>query len=294
MEQSALNKAHIQYRRAENYLRYRRFEEAIECHNKAADLLQDALSLTENPRSLESLKLQRDYHLRQKQIVLVKKEQYDNYKKAIENQRQRMRCHSNAAFEDNFEQGSTSLQVAIYRTMEEADSLLNLLVKKNNGGNSDSESLKSFSTDTDERLLSIDTIDSSNSNAVVGSKHPKDDSIVIEELRILNGQLHALVYKLVTQLDASTREVDMLKEHVRQLESEKIKVPNKSSNANLKATATDSSGGTSPYVFTPCSELSPDINDSKFLPSLSPLELPNFNLSNFVKKNLNQNINSST
>ncbi|KAF5270307.1 hypothetical protein FQR65_LT05495 [Abscondita terminalis] len=292
MEQSALNKAHLQFRRAENHLRYRKFDEAIDCHNKAAELLQEALSLTDNPRSLESLKLQRDYHFRQKQIILVKKEQFENYKKAIENQRQRMQCHSNIAFEDNFEQGSTSLQVAIYRTMEEADSLLNLLIKKGSGANSDSESLKSFSTDTDERLLSIDTIDSSNSNAIIGSKHPKDDSIVIEELRILNGQLHALVYKLVTQLDASTREVDMLKERIHQLEGEKVKATIKNSNTNLKVT-TDSSGGTSPYVFTPCSELSPDIHDSKFLPALSPLELPNFNLSNYVKKNLNQNINST-
>ncbi|KAF5269344.1 hypothetical protein FQA39_LY08736 [Lamprigera yunnana] len=290
MEQSALNKAHLQYRKAENYLRCRKFEEAIECHNNAADLLQESLSLTENPRSIESLKLQRDYHLRQKQIVLVKKEQFDNYKKAIENQRQRMQNNSNITFEDNLEQGSTSLQVAIYKTMEEADSLLNLLIKRGSGANSDSESLRSFSTDTDERLLSIDTIDSSNSNALVCTKHPKDDSVVIEELRILNGQLHALVYKLVTQLDASTREVDMLKERIHQLESEKVKVTNQ--NTNFKIT-TDSSGGTSPYVFTPCSELSPDANDYKFLSTLTTLELPTFTLSNYVKKNYNQNINST-
>lgn len=187
-------------------------------------MLQEALALTTNSRSLESLKLQRDYHLRQKEIILVKKEQYENYKKAIENHRHKITTHSNIDFEDNHDNGSTSLQVAIYRTMEEADSLLNLLVKKSSCANSDSESLKSFSTtDTDDRLVSIDTIDSSNSNAVVGTKHAKDENTVIEELKILNEQLHSLVYRLVTQLDASMREADVLKERIHQLESEKLK-----------------------------------------------------------------------
>lgn len=108
--------------------------------------------------------------------------------------------------------------------MEEADSLLGYLIKKTNGCNSDSESLKSFSTtDTDDKLISVDTIDSANENGPIGSKHPKDDTTVIEELRTLNEQLHKLVYRLVTQLDASVREVDLLKERIKILESERHK-----------------------------------------------------------------------
>lgn len=56
----------------------------------------------------------------------------------------------------------------------------------------------------------------------------------------------------------------------------------KSSN-NLKV-ITDSSGGTSPFVFSPCSELSPDVHD-RTLPPLAPLELPNFDFTNFVRNN---------
>lgn len=61
----------------------------------------------------------------------------------------------------------------------------------------------------------------------------------------------------------------------------RIAVQNKNSNS-LKV-VTDSSGGTSPYVFSPCSELSPDV-----LPTLAPLELPNFDLTSFVKNSSNQ------
>lgn len=69
----------------------------------------------------------------------------------------------------------------------------------------------------------MDIIDCPNAAALLGSKHPKDDSTVIEELRILNGQLHSLVFQLVTQLDARVKEVDKLKETIKQLESEKGK-----------------------------------------------------------------------
>lgn len=117
-----------------------------------------------------------------------------------------------------------SLQVAIYRNMEEADSLLGLLMKKGSNMNSDSESIKSFSTtDTDDKPISIDTLDSSNSNCPIGTKHPKDQNTVIEELKVLNEQLHLLVYRLVTQLDASAKENNLLKERIKQLENDKLK-----------------------------------------------------------------------
>lgn len=174
------------------------------------------------------MKLQRDFHLRQKDVILIKKEQFENYRKAVENQRQRqekLNFLCNNGYEDDQDNENVSLQAAIYRTMEETDSLLGLLVKKGgSAANSDSESLKSFSTtDTDDRGLTLDIIDCPTTDAVLGSKHPKDDTTVIEELRILNGQLHTLVYQLVTQLDARVKEVDRLQERIRTLESDKGK-----------------------------------------------------------------------
>lgn len=64
-------------------------------------------------------------------------------------------------------------------------------------------------------------------------------------------------------------------------------VSSKNNNSNSLKVVTDSSGGTSPYVFSPCSELSPDVHDTRVLPALTPLELPNFDITNFVKNNAN-------
>lgn len=241
--------------------------------------------------------MQRDYHLKQQDVIRVKKEQFENYKKAYENQRKRMaNAFPNNEFEDKQENESTSLQIAIYKTMEEADSLLELLFRRGIG--SDSDSLKSdiSSADTDDRVVAIDTIDgessSSNNNAPVGTKRPKDENMVIEELRTLNQQLHTLVYQLVTQLDASAREGDALRARVKYLESERLKhvdiitqhsaAEPATRNNNLRV-ITDSSGGTSPYVFSPCSELSPDAIENMTLPTLTPLELPTFDFSSLSK-----------
>lgn len=276
-------------RRAEAHLRYFRFDEAIECHQTAAKLLEEGLNLATVPRSIESIKLQKDYHVKQQDIIRTKKEQFENFKKAVENQQRRMQnAISNHEYEDKLGNESTSLQSAIYRTMEEQDSLLELLVVRR--GTSDSDSMKSESSSNDmgERV-DMDTIDGESvtlSKTITGSKRPKDEHTVIEELRTLNQQLHSLVYQLVTQLDASSRETDALRARVKYLESERSKSESNQNdieparNNNLRI-VTDSSGATSPYVFSPCSELSPDAE--RTLPPLAPLELPAFDFSSLTK-----------
>lgn len=243
------------------------------------------------PRAVESIKLQREFHVKQQDVIRIKKEQFENYRKAVENQRRRMaNAFNNQEYEDKEGNESTSLQTAIYRTMEEADSLLEILIKR---GTSDSDSIKSdlSSADTDDRVVTFDTVDgesSSSNQQITGSKRPKDDHTVIEELRTLNQQLHTLVYQLVTQLDASSREADALRARVKYLENERLKSGNNQNdiieplrNNNLRI-VTDSSGATSPYVFSPCSELSPDV-EPRTLPNLAPLELPEFDFSNLTK-----------
>lgn len=272
-------------------MRYRRFDEAIECHQLAAKHLEEALNYITVPRAAESIKLQRDYHIKQQDVIRIKKEQFENYKKAVENQRRRMaNAFINQEFEDKEGNESTSLQTAIYKTMEEADSLLEMLIKR---GTSDSDSIKSdlSSADTDDRVVTFDTVDgvgSTSNPEISGSKRPKDDHTVIEELRTLNQQLHSLVYQLVTQLDASSREADALRARVKYLENERLKSINTNNdieplrNNNLRI-VTDSSGATSPYVFSPCSELSPEVGDARTIPNLAPLELPAFDFSNLTK-----------
>nr|CAH7754712.1 unnamed protein product [Callosobruchus chinensis] len=75
MESSSLNKAHQQQRRAEALLRQRKYDECIECHRQAILQLTEASKMTENPRSLESIRLQKIYHEKQIDLMRAKKSQ---------------------------------------------------------------------------------------------------------------------------------------------------------------------------------------------------------------------------
>ncbi|XP_067003436.2 nuclear receptor-binding factor 2 isoform X2 [Anabrus simplex] len=283
MDSSALNVAHQLHRRAEGHLRCRRYDDAIQCHQKAADKLEEAMKLTRVPRSLESLHLQQDYHIRQQEIIKLKKVQFEMYRKALENQHQKIAHVSGKPDHLTFgtkEAETSSLQIAIYRNVEEADSLLELLVRRS----------------TDSEVDSLESMDQEVLSAVVeGRKHPKDDRMVIEELRTLNAQLRTLVIQLVVQLDACQGEAERLRDRIRVLEAEaghteqeeqvEAAVPKRKTSLHV---ITDSTGGnSSPFVFSPCGELSPDVVEThvtRELPVLAPLEMPNFDFSVFMKK----------
>ncbi|XP_063221323.1 nuclear receptor-binding factor 2-like isoform X2 [Bacillus rossius redtenbacheri] len=224
MDSSALNVAHQQHRRAEAHVQFRRFDEAVVCHRRAAEKIGEAMKATKVPRSLESLQLQQEYHLRQEEIV---------------------------------------------RTMEEADSLLDLLVERR-GADSD--------TDSECEQLEAGGMEA----AVAGAtKRPKDDRTVIEELRTLNHQLRALVFQLVTQLDACAAETGALRDRVRALEAESAR------GAGLHVVTDSVGGNSSPFAFSPCSELSPEATDPRprrELPALAPLEMPSFDFSAIARR----------
>jgi hypothetical protein len=61
--------AHLNDRRADNHILYKRFDEAVTCHKNAADLLLQAMQLTSVTQSLEALQLQYDYHKKQEDII---------------------------------------------------------------------------------------------------------------------------------------------------------------------------------------------------------------------------------
>ncbi|XP_062859551.1 nuclear receptor-binding factor 2b isoform X2 [Trichomycterus rosablanca] len=66
---SPLNLAHQQCRKADRLLAAGKYEEAISCHRKAADLLDDAMKLTKCEQARLSLELQRDSHVKQQQLI---------------------------------------------------------------------------------------------------------------------------------------------------------------------------------------------------------------------------------
>ncbi|XP_063077982.1 nuclear receptor-binding factor 2b isoform X2 [Engraulis encrasicolus] len=61
--------AHQQCRKADRLLAAGKYEEAIVCHRKAADLLKEAMKLTECEQARLSLELQRDSHVKQQRLI---------------------------------------------------------------------------------------------------------------------------------------------------------------------------------------------------------------------------------
>jgi hypothetical protein len=168
--------------------------------------------------------------------------------------------------------------------METHDSLIDILMKRNY----DEDYLKSFTCDDEKSSSSTEVVDTTK---VSGKKRQVDDATLLEEFRGLSERLREFVQLLVLQLEDKDREINRLKAEIYKLECEKNKDGAKSGNT-LKV-ITDSSGGTSPYVFSPCSELSPEVQDIRGLPALAPLEMPNFDFSSLIKNTKNLNLNGT-
>lgn len=67
--ESPLNLAHQQCRKADRLLAAGKYEEAICCHGKAADLLTDAIKTTKCHQARLSMELQRDSHIKQQRLI---------------------------------------------------------------------------------------------------------------------------------------------------------------------------------------------------------------------------------
>ncbi|XP_075975086.1 nuclear receptor-binding factor 2 [Anticarsia gemmatalis] len=202
MESHPLNLAHQQHRRAEAHLMNNRYDEAMQCHHNAAELLLDAMKSTTSSVALESITLQHSYHLKQKDLIKSKKEQYERVKKAVDNLKGLGKDPTyNIPVNDN-----SKVQLAIYRTINETDSLLYTLLNRNND-----QGIK-------DAVIKVDEID--------GKKKEKGQETVVEELQILNQNLHSLVEQLVLQVEVLKDENMTLKERVSYLEKERVKYLN--------------------------------------------------------------------
>lgn len=199
-----LNLAHQQHRRADAHLMNNKYDEAIQCHHNAAELLLDAMKCTTSSFALESITLQHSYHLKQKDLIKSKKEQYARVKKAMDN----IKCLGKEPLSNLQGHDNTKLQVAIYRTINEADSLLHTLRNKPN----DTE------TDSLKGTILKDVID--------GKRTEKTQETVVEELQILSQSLHSLVEQLVLQVEVLKDDNMTLKERVNYLEKERVKYLN--------------------------------------------------------------------
>jgi len=260
MDKAPLNKAHQLERKAEKLSRQKKLDECIECHKEAVDLYKKCLSLGENKNALESIELQKEWNERQIRMLQLKK----SFIERTEHQKKQNGITSSKNLQKDVV--VENLEAKIFRTIETHDSLICYLGQR---GHINTHERQCHSTieETEEK---------EGSPPIVGNKHPKDDSTVIEELKVLSGQLRESVQGLLIQLDDRNREIEQLRAHIRDLELEKSS--KEDDNKGSKA-ITDSSETTSPYVFSPITELSPDMADLKSLPSLEPLKLPDFDIS---------------
>ncbi|XP_049872575.1 nuclear receptor-binding factor 2-like [Pectinophora gossypiella] len=208
MESHPLNLAHQQHRRAEAHLINNRYDEAMQCHHNAAELLLDAMKSTTSSVALESITLQHSYHLKQKALIKCKKEQYARIKKAMENLKILGKDPLNQTNDH------AKVQVAIYRVINETDNLLGVLCNKKD--------------DDDPSLLKDVTV----KDVIDGKKIEKSQETVIEEMQILNQNLHSLVEQLVFQVEVLKDENSTLKERVSYLEKERVKYLNLPSSTN--------------------------------------------------------------
>ncbi|XP_047519234.1 nuclear receptor-binding factor 2-like [Pieris napi] len=197
METHPLNKAHQQHRRAEALLKNNKYDDAMQCHHNAAELLLDAMKSTSSSVALESITLQHSYHLKQKDLIQSKKEQYVRVKKAMD-----IFKNMSKDSQINAPGEPSKVQVAIYKNLNESETLLHEL-----STNQDAGEIKDFAKLSE-------------------GKAEKSQKIVIEELQTLNHSLHSLVEQLVLQVEVLKDENMTLKERVNFLEKERVRYLN--------------------------------------------------------------------
>lgn len=278
--------AHYHSRRAEYHLRARRFDEAAESHQKAAATLEEALQCSTVPKAIESIRLQREFHLKHVELIRLKKQQYEKYKQALEHQRlKNLDLIEQRSTKDRIE-SACDLQIAIYKTLEDSDCLLETLSKRNLSG-SDGKSDASRNM-VESKTVSIENVDEIKLD--IGKKS-KDENAILDELHTLNHQLHILVYSLISRMDETNQDAEALRERAKMLEKERNGQRNGSNNKPVASTENpaglenSASASAERELNRRCSITGEErkivLPDSSDLP---PLELPEFDFTPFENK----------
>lgn len=150
--------------------------------------------------ALESITLQHSYHLKQKDLIKFKKEQYARVKKALEN----LKCLSNDPKGLLQSNDVTKLQVNICKALSESDNLLNVLNKK-----------------------CIEKVKDTNvHDKVDGKEMEKSENNVIEQLQNVNNNINSSVEQLLLHVEVLKDDNAILKERINYLEKERTKYLN--------------------------------------------------------------------
>lgn len=222
-----------------------------------------------NSKATESVRLQRDFHSKRIDLIRLKKKQYESYKSAVEYQR--LKTIEPQIAKARLE-STCDLQIAIYKTLEESDSLLNAL----NGRKGDKQATNNSG-------------DGSSNDAEADAQKTDGDSTLISDLHSLNHQLHILVFNLMSKMDESNNEMESLRDRVKMLEKERggpLRSPVSSKLASHKSEQTKSEDTSAERLSRRCSITGEE--RKIVLPETSefpPLELPEFDYGSFDKEN---------
>lgn len=158
-------------------------------------------------------------------------------------------------------------QLSVYRTMEECDSLLTFLRNRAAGHNGENTTYSEIANQKP---------------SPIGTKNPKDDKTIIEELRMHNEALRAHILDLLRENEGYYKELQILRKenvefHISQSGKNKQQSPGVHSSSML-ADSTDSDKSEKYYP-------NPNRLDINDIPSmeLPPLEMPTFDFDSLGK-----------
>ncbi|XP_045593395.1 nuclear receptor-binding factor 2 isoform X2 [Procambarus clarkii] len=251
MDNSPLNQAHREQRRAESCQRGGRLEEAAEYHGQAAKLLTKALALTVTPLARQSITLQHGYHIRQQEL-LRNTEKFDSLLSLL-------------LPEENDTSGGGQTESKCKQSPQEKEGELACDMKETlNAREITVKTLDVRGTKCSEKVTQTETAKRGESS--IGIKKEKDVLVIVEELRTLRDHQADLISQLMTELSFREKENTLLKNQVCELQTKCEQY--ESERRRMRAMADSSC---SPFVFSPLSELSPD---PPGVPDLAPLEMP--------------------
>ncbi|CAO1415326.1 unnamed protein product [Diamesa serratosioi] len=119
MDSSPLNNAHLFSRKTERCLKVLNFELALENLEISIKNFDLALKQTSIPKAVESIKLQKDYHIKQRELINYKKAHYEKYNLLTQKL-------NNSETVENFQinerlESSNKIQLQIFKTIDIAD-----------------------------------------------------------------------------------------------------------------------------------------------------------------------------
>ncbi|XP_076461071.1 nuclear receptor-binding factor 2-like [Babylonia areolata] len=208
---SPLNRAHQWARKADALTAAGKYEEAVACHNRAAENMLETMQspvLYDDPSLVSCLRQQHEHHLRQVKVLQSKQLR----RSSMEACRSRPVTMRTKGMQTQFvnRTGGRHENVLmntqdIQESMRSVDTMLRFLNKRKE--DPEIELPWDLAGDATEAASDVD---------VVAVKKPKDDKVIIEELHCLTGELQMHIKQLVQEIECLKAENQSLSQKLSQ------------------------------------------------------------------------------